>query len=554
MNISDFLKDKNNRLYLAICLIILVFGVYLRVDGIQHRSLEYDEIWTLGNYVTVSNSKIFTDVATPNNHPLNSFLIKYSIAAFGLENWVVRLPSLIAGILLLPLAWLTARCVTGSNLASLIALTACVMNGALIHFSSTGRGYSMQTFFVFLAVASVMLYKQAEPRGKTILLLLLFVGAAGSCLSVSSGIIFILSAAASYALFFIDFRELKNELIEYRAPAIIFLLSLAGALCWYGMNYAQFKAGSKFGTDVASFQPFITFAASVICAFAVTVPLILLACGLFGDAINRKTVGFCLMFTAFSMLSALFTLAGPPRVYLPVIPVIALGAAAGFAALEKMFSRKKIYSAAVAVTAVLFMSGTASSSLEKWLPPDWGNIIPEIVRNVPGNVMIAYSSGDTYPMRVLCEDTAVLDFMSRCSRGLEFLMTVNTSGHVSVLDSSKNTVAVKIPAEPVKSGTLAKGVSFEMYKLRKPHKGEDVTGKMVMFTVSPVMPEIFNRIRAAAKHYSVMNVFLNRSMNGTGRNDCSYGAFLMDSGLKTMDTLIDFESENSGIIRFYIVE
>lgn len=550
----DFLKDKNNRLYVAICLLIFAFGVYLRMDGIQYRSLEYDEIWTLGNYVTASDSRIFTDVATPNNHPLNSFLIKYSIAAFGLENWTVRLPSLIAGILLLPLAWLTARCVTGSNLASLITLSACTMNGALIHFSGTGRGYSMQTFFVFLAVASVMLYRQAEPKVKALLSLLLFVGAAGSCLSVSSGIIFILSAAASYALFFIDFRKLKEELWEYRVPSAVFLLFLVGALCWYGMNYAQFKEGSKFGSDVASFQPFIAFAVSAICAFGVTVPLILLACGFFGDAVNRKTAGFCLVFTALSMLSALFTLAGPSRVYLPVIPLIALGAAAGFSALEKILSQKKIYSAAVAVAAVLFMSGTASGSLEKWLPPDWGNIIPEIVGKVPENVMIAYSSGDTYPMRVLCEDTAIPDFMSRCSHELEFLMAVNTSAHISVLDSSKNTVAVKIHSEPVKRGTLAKGVSFEMYKLRKPHKGEEVTGKTVMFTVPTVGPEIFNRIRALTKQYGVMNVFLNKSMNGNDGNIRPYGAFLMDSGLKTMDEFIDFESKNSGIIKFYIVE
>ena len=58
------------------------------------RDLEYDEIWSLEHYSGLTAAEIFSDLATPNNHPINSLLIQWLWS--GKENaWMIRLGSLI---------------------------------------------------------------------------------------------------------------------------------------------------------------------------------------------------------------------------------------------------------------------------------------------------------------------------------------------------------------------------------------------------------------------------------------------------------------------------
>ena len=82
---------------LALALRLLRFG----------DALEYDEIWTLESYAAGPVSRIFTDLALPNNHPLNSLLVKL-IALTGAPVTWIRLGSLAAGMLAVPLAGITA--------------------------------------------------------------------------------------------------------------------------------------------------------------------------------------------------------------------------------------------------------------------------------------------------------------------------------------------------------------------------------------------------------------------------------------------------------------
>ncbi|MEI3003596.1 MAG: hypothetical protein V8T87_03105 [Victivallales bacterium] len=49
----------------------------MRLYGLRTRNLEYDEIWTFAHYVKLPLREIFTELAVPNNHPLNTLFIKY---------------------------------------------------------------------------------------------------------------------------------------------------------------------------------------------------------------------------------------------------------------------------------------------------------------------------------------------------------------------------------------------------------------------------------------------------------------------------------------------
>lgn len=66
-------------------------------------ALEYDEIWTLENYASASLKVIFTELALPNNHPLNSLAVKLTAFSGGAPQWI-RLVPFLAGVLAVPLA------------------------------------------------------------------------------------------------------------------------------------------------------------------------------------------------------------------------------------------------------------------------------------------------------------------------------------------------------------------------------------------------------------------------------------------------------------------
>ena len=66
----------------------------LRLMNIQPPSPEYDEIWTVQHYVPATAGHIFTDVATPNNHVLNSLGIKFFSSFIPNTVLSMRLPGL----------------------------------------------------------------------------------------------------------------------------------------------------------------------------------------------------------------------------------------------------------------------------------------------------------------------------------------------------------------------------------------------------------------------------------------------------------------------------
>ena len=81
--------DRKSFIVPAIILLALLLrGFFL------NRFLEYDEIWTLQNYAKLGILEIFQDLATPNNHPVNSFIVKL-ISGFSTAFWSLRLGALL---------------------------------------------------------------------------------------------------------------------------------------------------------------------------------------------------------------------------------------------------------------------------------------------------------------------------------------------------------------------------------------------------------------------------------------------------------------------------
>lgn len=143
---------------LLVILILLAFaGSWVWVE----KPMQHDESYTFIAFAQRPLINIISDYHLPNNHVLNSILIHLLYKVFGNPSPViVRLPSLLAGVICVPLAFIWAR----KQYGSYAALVAAGLVGYLPWLklqSTNGRGYMLMAMFTLL-----MLILAERVRGK----------------------------------------------------------------------------------------------------------------------------------------------------------------------------------------------------------------------------------------------------------------------------------------------------------------------------------------------------------------------------------------------------
>jgi hypothetical protein len=96
----------------------------------------------------------------PNHHILHTILVHINTALLGTPEWAIRLPAFIAGLLIIPVAYLAGRRLFNRNVA-LLATAIVVPSSMLIEYSTNARGYSMQTLFFLLLVLAAISVKES---------------------------------------------------------------------------------------------------------------------------------------------------------------------------------------------------------------------------------------------------------------------------------------------------------------------------------------------------------------------------------------------------------
>ena len=136
-------------------IVLLVVGFSIgEFASAARRGLEYDELWTWEHYARAESvGIIFSDLTTPNNHPLHSLLVRWSVGLWGEGELAVRLPALAAGVLLLALLPVVLWTLTQDAVVAALTTMLCVLNAPLLHFLQTARGYGLQTLSVMLCVS-----------------------------------------------------------------------------------------------------------------------------------------------------------------------------------------------------------------------------------------------------------------------------------------------------------------------------------------------------------------------------------------------------------------
>lgn len=135
-------------------LTLFVIGTALRIAYL-FQPMHYEESLTYIAFVSRPLSVGLSYYPWPNNHLFNTLLSHFSTSLLGNQPWIIRLPSLLFGLLILPATYLVARRLYNKH-AGLLALALAVPCSQLIGLSAQARGYTMQAFFFLTLILSAM--------------------------------------------------------------------------------------------------------------------------------------------------------------------------------------------------------------------------------------------------------------------------------------------------------------------------------------------------------------------------------------------------------------
>ena len=158
-----FLEEKDPFYIFVILGLITLIGLVLRILDIN-KYIAYDEAYTFIHFASRPFKYMLADYSAPNNHIFHTILVGIAYRLFGGQPWVLRLPAFIAGTLIIPVMYITARRFF-SSAQSLGAAALIAVTPTFINYSVNGRGYTMIILFALLLAnfAAVLVTRQSKP-------------------------------------------------------------------------------------------------------------------------------------------------------------------------------------------------------------------------------------------------------------------------------------------------------------------------------------------------------------------------------------------------------
>ena len=157
-----FLREKDPFYIFVILGVITVIGCVLRVLAIN-KPVAYDEAYTFINFASRPFKHILADYSAPNNHIFHTILVGIAYRLFGGQAWVLRLPAFIAGTLMAPVMYVTARRFF-SRAQALGAAALIAVIPVFINYSVNGRGYTILFLCALLLTnfAGILVERQSK--------------------------------------------------------------------------------------------------------------------------------------------------------------------------------------------------------------------------------------------------------------------------------------------------------------------------------------------------------------------------------------------------------
>ncbi len=124
----------------AVLGVFFAVGLALRIAALD-APMRYDESYTFNYHGLRDVLNIVSDYTTPNNHIFQSVLVHFSYQWFGASPIALRLPALLAGLLLVPASFWLLRRLFDDGIA-LISAGLVALSAPLISYSANARGYT----------------------------------------------------------------------------------------------------------------------------------------------------------------------------------------------------------------------------------------------------------------------------------------------------------------------------------------------------------------------------------------------------------------------------
>jgi 4-amino-4-deoxy-L-arabinose transferase-like glycosyltransferase len=148
-----YVHVEGDRRYWLGLLVVTALGGASRILFLS-VPIRYDEAYTFIAFAMRPLNFIVSNYHLPNNHVFHTILVYLTYHLFGDQLWSIRLPALLAGILIIPATYLVARLFYGRSTA-LFSAGLVAASSELIDFSTNARGYTLICLFwlVLLALA-----------------------------------------------------------------------------------------------------------------------------------------------------------------------------------------------------------------------------------------------------------------------------------------------------------------------------------------------------------------------------------------------------------------
>lgn len=146
------LARKETKIHLFALSAILLLAILLRLSFLS-QPMRYDESFTFLNYASRPLHVGLSLYDKPNNHLFHTLLVHIACLLLGDEPRVIRLPALLAGILLVPASYIASR-ILFNRCAALLTAGLVASSSALVEYSTNARGYTL-ICLIFLAILAL---------------------------------------------------------------------------------------------------------------------------------------------------------------------------------------------------------------------------------------------------------------------------------------------------------------------------------------------------------------------------------------------------------------
>ena len=162
---------KEDKIHLSVFCLILLFGISMRLLFL-FQPMRYDEAVTFIYYASRPFYIALSNYYSPNNHIFHTLLVRIAYLLFGNHPWVIRLPALCAGILLVPASYMVTRIFYNKD-AALLTAGLIASSSAFIEYSTNARGYTLLCLLFLLILALGTYLKKNENTSGWLLFALL---------------------------------------------------------------------------------------------------------------------------------------------------------------------------------------------------------------------------------------------------------------------------------------------------------------------------------------------------------------------------------------------